>query len=455
MSSIRRKKRKKLSFADRFRRSIFKQKINELLTWVENMVQLDRKRAKLFISIVVLIFLFFIDLIWIIIPTFIHEKEVVEYVKEEIPSLIQKHKLTIEKNSQDYKAHYELGKIYLFIEEQEKAKVEFFQAMEYAPPKEFKADFELARMYIDYYKKPEIAFDIMTKIDDKYLSKELVLKKTDYLFDIYKLFFSQNKFSPAHNTLQITYNNYLKLKQKDKFEKAKKELALLLLDMADEAYYKEKNITKTMVYLQDSKKLEESAEIYAKMGYLFFEDPKISADYFEKAYSFNPMAVNYEVFIPAIEKAINICSQENRMADRAYFRSVLERINQQYLSSKIYTKLIANNVKRFYEKIEGKDEYLPVVYVDIFNGFSQKQLPYVKIRAVFVNGENFIVGHQDLIAVNGAEPLYAQKSKLNIRLESNRTITEEQKNNGIYKVILYFSVKRPNEWTYATTKMFY
>lgn len=458
MSNIKSKKKKrlKLSLIERFKRSKFKQKLSQFISWIENTVHLDRKRAKLLIFMTVLLFVFFVDLVWLVAPTFVHKKEeVAEYKKEDIPSLIIKNKVAIEENPQDFQAHYELGKIYLFIKESEKAKVELFQAVEYAPQGNYKAHFDLTHMYIEYYRKPEMAAELIRKIDDSELSKELLLKKTDYLFEIYKLFFSQNKFSPAYAALQEACNNYERLNQEEKVKEAKHEMSLLLLDMADEAYYDEKNITKAMVYIQNSQNIEENAGAYAKLGYLFFEKPKIAADYFEKAYNFSPLSVNYEVFIPTLSEAIDICTQENRMADKSYYKGVLERVRQEHFTSKIHTKLIANNLKGFYEKIDNKDEYLPVAYVDICNGFERKSLDYIKVRAVFVDINDRIAGHHDLIVINSDKPLFPQKAKMNIRLESNRIITGKQKAEGLYKVIIYFSVKRPDEWSYATTKILY
>lgn len=456
MSKIKKKKKTKFSLIEKFRRSKFKQKLSEFITWIENTIQLDRKRAKLLIFMITLIFIFFIDLIWLVFPSFIKEKEApIEYTKEEIPALIVENKLAIEENPKDFQAHFELGKIYFFIKESEKAKIEFFQAVEYAPKGNYKAHFELANMYIKYYKKPEMAVKIMNDIDDNLLSNDLLLKKTDYLFDIYKLFFSQNKFSSAYTVLQEAYNNYGRLNQTEKLAETKKEMSLLLLDMADVAYYDEKNITKAMVYVENSQKLEENAGAYSKLGYLFFEDPKISADYFEKAYTYDPNSVNEEVFVPTLVSAIDICTQENRMADKSYYKGVLGRVRQEHFTSKIHTKLIANNLKGFYEKVEGKDEYLPVAYLDIYNGFDRKSIDYVKIRAVFVNANDQIVGHHDLIAINSDKPLLPQKSRINIRLESNRIITGQQKKDNIYKVIIYFSKTRPDKWSYATDKIIY
>ncbi len=456
MNKKKKKKQRKLSLIERFRRSRFKQEVSKFITWIETTIQLDRKRAKLLVMMTVLIFIFIIDIVWLVFPKFVHEKEIpIEYKQEEIPSLIIKNKLAIEENPQDFQAHYELGKIYLFIKESEKAKVELFQAVENAPKGNYKAHFDLANMYIKYYKKPEMAAEIIEKIDDSMLSDDLLLKKADYLVDTSRLFFSQNKFSPAYNLLQEAYNDYSKLDQKEKLNELRKEMSLLLLDMADEAYYDEKNITKAMIYIENSQQLEENAGAYAKLGYLFFEKPKISADYFEKAYNFNTRSVNLEVFIPAIVSAIDICTQENRMADKSYYKGVLERVRQEHFTTKIHTKLIANNLKGFFEKNEGKEEYLPVAYLDIYNGFDRKTIDYVKVRAVFVDVNDKIIGHHDLIAINSDQPLLPQQSKMNVRLESNRFITGDKLKNNVYKVIIYFSITRPDEWSYVTNKIIY
>jgi len=453
MSKPLKKKKKAPSLLAKFKRSRFRQSISEFITWIENTIQLDRKRAKLLVMMIFLIVVFIVDLVWLVVPN--QSKDVEhppEYTKAEIPALVAEHQLEIEQDPKDFHAHYELGKIFIFIKEPEKAKIEFFQAIEYAPKGNFKAHFALANMYISY-RQPELAAKILDQIDDSQLSDDLFLKKADVLFALSKLFYSQNKLAGSYAALQEAYNDYGRLDQKDKLELAKKDLSMLLIDMADEAYYVEKNPTKAMVYIENSQKLEENAWAYARLGYLFFENPKISADYFEKAYTFDPKSVNLEIFIPTLVDAVDISGRENRMADRSYYRGVLERVRQENLTSKVHVKLIPNNVKGFFEKQEGVEEYLPVAYLDIYNGFDKKWIHYLKIRAVFVDVNDKIVGHYDFIAINSDKPLAPQKSKINIRLESNRVVSTKQKHDNLYKVIIYFSRTRPDEWSYATTKM--
>lgn len=457
MSNIKKKKKKKksqLSLREKFRKSQFRRYLSDFITLIENTMHLDRKRSKLLIMLIVLIIVFFFDIIWLVLPHNVrHPVAKPEFTKEEIPALIVKNQLALEQNPRDFQAHYELGKIYFFSKESEKAKVEFFQAMEYAPEGNYKAHFAFCNMYIKYYKEPEMAAQIMADVDDRQLSKELLLQKADNLYAISKLFFGKNNFQGAYAALNEAYNDYGNLGEKEKLEKAKTDMVFLLIDMADESYYVEKNPTKAMVYIENSQQLQENAWAYAKLGYLFFENPKISADYFEKAYSFNPKAVNLEIFIPTLVDAIRISIEENRMADKSYYKGVLERVREENLISKIHTKLRANNLKAFYEKNDDKDEYLPVAYLDICNGLERNNIHYLKVRAVFVDVNGRIVGHHDVIPINSSKPLKPEETCRNIRIDSNRFVTGQQRKDNIYKVVIYFSKNRPDEWAYVDTKM--
>ncbi len=438
----------------KFNQSKFKKKISKLITLTATKINLDRKRAKLLIVILILMFISFLDIIWLVIPY--QEKpegyEPPPYKMEEVPDLINKYQLVLEKNPGDFKAHYELGKIYVFIKEPEKAKIEFFQAIEASPPGNFNASFTLTKLYIQE-KKPGMAEEMVMGIDEKNLSRKEVLTKADLLVDISRLFFGMNDFDGSYRTLKEAVNYYSRIDEKEKLDSAKKELAYLLVDMADNAYYNQNNPAKASIYLDESLKLEENAWAYAKMGYLFFEDPKLSAEYFEKAYSFEPTSVNNEVFLQILYEAIQISRKEGREADRTYYKSMFDRLKEEYLHGKVYTKTALSNVEGFYETQETPGVYLPVVYVDIHNSATKKPLNYLKVRAVFVDNNNKIVGHHDVIAVNADSPLPPNGYKNTIRIESNRLVSEADRKNNVYKVLLYISKKRPDSWAYSTVKI--
>lgn len=429
-----------------------KRKLSGFVDTVENHLQLGRSKTKLLLVIMFLLCFCFIDILWLIMPPPPKKVAGPEYKMEEVPSLIMKYQGELANNPRNFKAHYELGKIYLFMKEKEKSKVEFFQAIECAPEGNYNPDFALSQIYSSS-KEPEMAEKMLEGINDSKIPNSDLLRKADALFNISRLYYSQNKLKNSYETLQQASNYYEKLKNEEKFAIAQKDMMLLLIDMADEAYYKEKNPTKALMYLNNSQDIEENAWVYAKLGYLFFEDPKASADYFEKAYTFNPKAVNIEIFIPALRRAINISIEENRLSDKSYFKGVLDSVIQGNLSSTVHSKIILNNVEGFFEKQDDRDEYLPVIYTDVYNAFLKKNITYLKIRAVFVNMNDEIVGHDDVIAINSSAPLPPGKTKNTIRLESNRIITGKDKKDNVYKAILYVSEIRPDEWSYATNKM--
>lgn len=432
----------------------FKKNISNLITFISNKVNLDRKRAKLLLIILILMFVSFLDVLWMIIP--VPERNIIEesqpYKAEEIPALVNKYQKILEQKPSDFNAHYELGKIYVFMGEYERAKVEFFQAVEVAPQGNFNAGFALTDLYIKE-KNPGMAEKMSLKVDEKRLFREELFIKADFLVDISRLYFGMNDFDGSYRTLKEAINYYTRLDAKEKLNSSKKELAYLLVDMADNAYYNQNDPVKASIYLDESQKLEENAWAYAKLGYLFFEDPKLSTEYFEKAYNFEPTAVNLEVLIQTLQEAVLLSTKEGKESEKVYFQSVLDRVKEENLHGKFYTKTALSNVEGFYEKQENPNLYLPVVYIDIHNANDKKALDYLKIRAVFIDNNNKIVGHHDIIAVNSSEPLPPGKQKNTLRIESNRFLTSSEKPNTFYKVLLYISKKRPDEWTYSTTKI--
>jgi len=438
----------------KFGQTTFKKKFSNIITVTASKMDLDRKRVKLLMVILIAMFICFLDIVWLVVPyqTKPEGYQPPPYKIEEVPALVNKYQKVLAEKPGDFKAHYELGRIYVFIKEPERAKIEFFQAIESSPPGNLNASFSLIDLYVKE-KKPGMAEEMIAGIDEKSLSREQLLTKADFLLAISKLYFGLNDFDGSYRNLKEATNYYAKLDNKEKLDASKKELAYLLVDMADNAYFNQNNPTKATIYLDESQKLEENAWAYAKLGYLFFENPKLSAEYFEKAYSFEPTSVNNDVFIQILSDAIQLSKNEGREGDRAYYKGVFDRVREENLRGIFYTKIALSNVEGFYEKQENQEFYLPVVYIDIHNTSDKNPLTYLKVRAVFIDNNNKIVGHHDVIAINSSEPLPPDKYKNTIRIESNRLLKATDKENTAYKVLLYISKKRPDEWAYSTSKI--
>ncbi|MDD3419435.1 MAG: hypothetical protein PHE78_02420 [Candidatus Gastranaerophilales bacterium] len=433
---------------------IAKSKVSEFVTFVTEKTKMDRKQAKLVITIVILILVSLIDILWLVIPYHPKDKTTnqAEYKMEDIPELVNKYQQIISKDPKNFKAHYELGKIYLFVKEREKAKVEFFLALENAPKDNYSASFAITKLYIEE-KSPEMAEKMIDTVNYSNLTKEDFLQKADLLFEISKIYYGQNKFNESYNTLQESYNDYAQSNSTEKLELAKTDMIALLVDMADQAYYVQKNPTKAVVYLDNAQKIKENPWAYARMGYLFFENPRLSAEYFDKAYSFTPSSVNLEIFIYTLAQAIEQCKALNLDSDKSYYRGVLERVRSENLSAKIQNKIILTNMEGLFEKQANTDDYLPLIYFDIHNAMEKTPINYLKVRAVFVDINAKIIGHRDMIIINAINPLNPQKSVTNIRMEANRTIKGSELPNNVYTVLLYISKDRPDSWSYAASKM--
>jgi tetratricopeptide (TPR) repeat protein len=431
-----------------------KSKLSNSVTIISEKTQMDRTQAKLALTILILLIVSFIDIVWIVVPfhPFHKPKPKPEYTMAEVPTLLNKYQTIISNDPNNFEAHYELGKIYLFLKDKEKAKIELFMAVENAPKGNYNPNFLIATIFVQE-KKPEMAEKMVDEIEYTNLSKTDFTRKADLLFDISKLYYGNNNFNASYGTLQEAYNDYAQSNNTEKLELAKTDMISLLVDMADQAYYVEKNPTKAIIYLDNAQKIEENAYAYARMGYLFFDDPRLSAEYFDKAYSFAPTSVNLEVFIYTLAQAIEQCKRENRMSDKSYYRGVMERVRSENLVAKINKNIIVNNLEGLFEKQGNSDEYLPIIYFDVYNASKDKPINYLKIRAVFVDINAKIVGHRDMILVNTAKPLQPHKTIPEVRVESNRPIALKDKQNNLYTVLIYVSKNRPDSWAYATTKM--
>lgn len=432
----------------------FKTRVSHLITLTADKINLDRKRIKLLIVILILMLVCFLDVVWLVVPykTKLDADQAASYKMEDVPALVNKYQKILTDRPGDFESHYELGKIYVFLKEPEKAKIEFFQAIESSPSGDFNANFAMIDLYLKE-KNPGMAEEMTIGIDEKTLSRENLLIKADFLLDISRLFYGIYDFDGSYRTLKEAMNYYTKLNNKEKLDASKKELVYLLVDMADTAYYDKNDPAKASIYIDESQKIEQNAWAYARLGYLFFENPKLSAEYFEKAYSSEPKSVNNEVFIQILRDAIQLSNAEGRMADRTYYKGVFDRVRNENSRGRFFTKICLSNVQGFYEKQEADDIYLPVVYIDIHNSSRKKSLKYLKIRAVFIDINNKIVGHHDVIAINSSKPLLPNEYRNTVRIESNRLLKADDKQNNVYKVLLYISQKRPDEWNYSDSKI--
>lgn len=428
-----------------------KQLFVDFIQSLDAFITVDKKKLKLIGIILALVVFFVLDIMWIVCPPkpkAVQDEIKPDYTMEEVASAMEKYKEALLLNPHDYKAFIEIGKIYRVLDEKEKAKVAFFQALEYAPENDYGAEFELAGLYI-CDKQPEFALEVLNRIKDDKLDKKALFKKGRYFARVANLYYLQNHLKKSYDIYNKTLTYLHKVEEEEYIEKINTEKRHLLIDLSDYVYYEEHDLDKALAYLKECQKIKENPWAFARMGYLFFEQPKMAAEYFERAFNYNPSTINHEVFINVLFEAIKIAKKEKRTSDKEYYKYVLDKVRADRHQSKVYKNLRLTNVEAYVEKIEDSTLYNPVVYFQASNASENNPRDYVKVRAVFYKDNNEIVGHRDEVVVKPIQPLWMGTSTGVIRLVSNRPITEKDKNEAIYKVVIYVSKDRPDQWRLA------
>lgn len=418
---------------------------------IDKLITVDRKKLKLIVIITALLAFFVMDIFWIITP---NKKETIEdeirpdYTMEEVAGAMEKYKNVLIENPNDYKAFIEIGKLYRVLDEKEKAKVAFFQAIERSPENNYDAMFELAGLYI-CDEQPDFANEVLNQIKDKNLSKSILFKKARYVSRVANLYYLEDYLHKSYDSYTKAIDYLKELEQEEYLKKINTEKRNMLIDLSDYVYYEEHNLNQALAYLDESQKIEENPWAFARKGYLFFEQPKVAAEYFERAFNHNPATINHEVFINVLFDAIKIAKEEQRTSDKDYYKYVLGKVRANSHKSLVYKNLLVTNMEAYIEKVDNSTLYTPVVYFQVSNSSEQKPRDYVKIRAVFYKDNNKIVGHRDEVVVKPVRPLWMGTSTDIIRLNSNRPITQEEKDNSVYKVVVYISKDRPDQWKLA------
>lgn len=415
--------------------------------------KIKRKKITLLIILGLLITIGLLDVLWLIAPPTTQKPQIEEplYKKEEIPRLVTHYQNILRKDNNNYQAHLELGKIFVFTDELENAKVEFFQAVEIAPQKNYDARFYLTQTYLAL-KVPEMAQEIIKEIPLNQLSEKLALKKIDTMYSIANLYIEQQKYQNAYELLKTICVEYEKRNQTEKRNQAQNLLVTSLMNIVDEAYYKYKSPVKAFMYLDESLKTYENPWAYTKLGFLFFEDTLLSAKYFDKAFSFGGNVVNYEVLESIFNDAIKISKEKRDNQGIEYYKGLIERLRKGNLKAKINTAIIITRADGFLDKIDN-NQYIPSVEVEICNKKQKKALRYLKLRTVFFDMNNKIIGHNDSLVL-GCNEILSKGRKKTIAVKSNRAINENFKKNNICKVLFYISKEQPDRWTYSNSKVF-
>lgn len=423
------------------------------IDFLHKKLKIKRKKITISILIILCIFIGILDIMWLITPPAPPKTKIEEplYKKEDIPRLITYYQETLRKDNNNYQAHLELGKIFVFIDELENAKVEFFQAIELAPPQNYDARFYLTQTYIAL-KTPEMAQEILNGIPLNSVNEKTALKKLEMMDTIARLYSNQRKYKEAHEILKVLcleYEKYNLIKNRDE---AQELLTASLMNIVDEAYYKQKNPVKAFMYLDESLKIFENPWAYTKLGFLFFEDPILSSKYFDKAFSFGGAVTNYEVLESIFTESLKISEGKKDTPMIEYYKGLLERIRAENLSAKVNTSIIITKMDGFLEQT-ANNCYIPAVAIEICNKKQKKALHYLKVRTVFFDMNNKIIGHNDSLVLESNEILpKGRKKYLDIR--SNRPIPESFRKNNLCKAIFYISKEEPDRWTFTGSKIF-
>jgi len=181
----------------------------------------------------------------------------------------------------NYYLHLRLGKLFLEVNEPDKAKVEIYRAMSLAPKNNFEAHFEMANLYFKY-DEPELAEDVVSKIENDSLFYVLV-KKAEF-YEMWGDAIGEKDYPEALRKYKNAYDYYLKAKS-IKFPAFRKKLVDVYIEFAD-ALMIEGEVKDAAKMLLLANKIKETSEADYRLAIIYKPDSILKAlPYYKAAYT--------------------------------------------------------------------------------------------------------------------------------------------------------------------------
>lgn len=367
--------------------------------------------------------------------------------KGKISLALEEYSKLVRKYPDYYEGHMRLAYIYKKVKEPEKAKIEFFRAIE-LKTKNYEANFELADMYVKQGNF-ELAEEILKPVQMS--SRKNDLKKLGLFYFEWARFITAIDLPEAIRKIKLARVYFKKAGSYGK-EKADLELAGLYGEIADKLV----SVGKTqdaLDVLHISLKFSENAVAYYKLALIYKEmDPDKSMEYFEKAFTLDENVAARDVYISLLNKKADSLKSKGKDKLAKFYYAKAYKVGHSgklpfWAQENVFVNILGVNYSQNLEK----DSLTPGVTFRVMN-FEKTDIQDLVARVVYKEKDS-VIDEQDIEVANMEKPLASYESTIPISVAASIPLNNLLTDHTI-KIEVYMSRDHGESWDlYRTTSL--
>ncbi|MFH0702113.1 MAG: tetratricopeptide repeat protein [bacterium] len=363
------------------------------------------------------------------------------YVKEgKIATALEHYNRLVRLYPQSYELHLRVGNLYEQVNEHDKAKIEYYRAINLKNTNKYDAHFAMANLYA-LENNYTFAQEILMTIKDV-PSKKVLEGIGDFYYNWGEKISKIDLFD-AIRKYKTAYNFYKDAKSKN-INKTKLILEKTY-DKVAEKLIVANNIQEAIKILNLSIEFVDNPTAHYKLAKIYTgKNIDKAINEYEKTLNLNPKAFNHNELVNLLIKKVEILKQQKDETTAKYYYDKAKKLNPSinipYIPDEnILVNLIATKCS---ESIE-KDTLIPGVSFKIIN-ISKEKIDYLKVKVVFLENEKPYSEKIEIIATP-KKFLNPNTTTSNINLFSQKPLQHVFDSHNI-KIQIFVSQKNPDKW---------
>jgi len=341
----------------------------------------------------------------------------------------------------NYKAHLNLAKLYLQVNELDLAKVEYVKAMKLGYKSEYQANIDMANIYIKE-NNYVLAENFITQIKDiKNSEAQRLIGDFYYKWGVS---LKKNYKSAAIRKFRIAYK-YYKISNSPNLLKLKQEVRNTYIDISNELV-NSKNTKEAVDILKLSLSFWDSAETHYRLAKVYEKQGKIdnALSEYKTAFRLNPSVSSTESYVALLVKRAEIYKEKgDKVSTELYYTLAKNLDTKLNVPMNPDNRIIINNlVAKCNENID-KDILIPEISFKLSN-ISKNKIKYLKIKVVFL--ENTKPFSEEVITLASVEkPINNDSSTSQVNIFSSKPVNYVFDKHNLQAQI-YISQNTPDKW---------
>ena len=276
-----------------------------------------------------------------------HMNTTVDYEK-----LIHSYKELEIKDSQNYEINQKLAEIYKKIGDLAAVEKEYEKIIKKTGGRHPESFQTLSELYIKSGKYDQ-AVKLIESIKYIPLRKTLILKKNFYT-NYANVLFEAKEYEKALEAYNKTIYLRKRLNRKADFSDIRENVTNTYIALSHKCV-ENNNVDDAINYILTALNYKKTPDLYYDLAMLYMnKDAKIAVEYFEKTRRLNPLIVNYDLYLKALDAAKNITEEKDGEAAAAIY-ATRSRMIEQYVKNMFTSK---KDFAVLYSSINSKTQFL-------------------------------------------------------------------------------------------------